>query len=70
LRLDRISGRIASAIVLASLIIGSSIIVLSNTPPKWHEMPIVGLAGLFIAAVMGSWLLTSFLRNGRRRNTD
>ena len=60
LRLDLISGRIASAIVLASLIIGSSIIVLSNTPPKWHEMPVIGLAGLFIAALMGLWLLTSF----------
>jgi len=64
-RLDLISGRIASAIVLASLIIGSAIIVLSNTPPKWHEMPIIGLAGLSIAAVMGFWLLTSFFRRGR-----
>jgi ubiquinone biosynthesis protein len=69
-RLDLISGRIASAIVLASLIIGSSIIVLSNTPPKWHEMPIIGLAGLFIAAVMGLWLLTSFFRRGRRTKDD
>ena len=64
-RLDRISGRIASAIVLASLIIGSSIIVLSNAPPKWHEMPIIGLAGLFIAAVMGLRLLTSSFHRGR-----
>jgi len=69
-RLDLISGRIASAIVLASLIIGSSIIVLSNTPPKWHDMPIIGLAGLLIAAVMGSWLLTSFFRRGGRSTND
>ena len=69
-RLDLISGRIASAIVLSSLIIGSSIIVLSNTPPKWHEMPIIGLAGLFIAAVMGFWLLTSFFRRGMRSKDD
>ena len=69
-RLDLISGRISSAIVLASLIIGSSIIVLSKTPPKWHEMPIIGLAGLLGAAVMGSWLLTSSLRSGRRTKTD
>jgi len=64
-RMDLISGRIASAIVLSSLIIGSSIIVLSNTPPKWHEMPVIGLAGLFIAAVMGLWLLTSFFHRRR-----
>jgi len=64
-RLDLISGRIASAIVLSSLIIGSSIIVLSNTPPKWHEMPVIGVAGLLIAAAMGLWLLTSFFHRGR-----
>jgi ubiquinone biosynthesis protein len=66
-RLDLISGRIASAIVLASLIIGSSIIVLSNTPPKWHDVPIIGLAGFLIAAVMGFWLLTSMPRKRKRQ---
>ena len=65
-RLDLISDRIASAIVLASLIIGSSIIILSKTPPKWHDMPVIGLVGFLIAAIMGFWLLTSILRNGRR----
>jgi len=65
-RLDLISDRIASAIVLASLIIGSSIIILSKTPPKWHDMPVIGLAGFLIAAIMGFRLLTSILRNGRR----
>lgn len=31
---DRISNRIAFAIVLASLVIGSSLIVLADIPPK------------------------------------
>ena len=65
-RVDFISGRIASAIVLASLIIGSSIIVLSKTPPKWHDMPIIGLVGFLIAAVMGFWLLTSMPQKRKR----
>jgi ubiquinone biosynthesis protein len=69
-RLDLISDRIASAIVLASLIVGSSIIILSRTPPRWHDMPVIGLAGFLIAAVMGFWLLTSILRRGRRRKND
>jgi len=66
LRLDLISDRIASAIVLASLIVGSSIIILSRTPPKWHDMPVIGLAGFVAAAVLGFWLLTSIFRRGRR----
>ena len=63
--LDRISNRIAFAIVLASLIIGSSLIVLSDLPPKWFEIPIVGLAGFVVAGIMGFWLLVSILRRGR-----
>jgi ubiquinone biosynthesis protein len=64
-RLDLISNRIASAIVLASLIVGSSIIILSKTPPRWHDMPVIGIAGFLIAAVLGFWLLASILRSGR-----
>jgi ubiquinone biosynthesis protein len=61
---DRVSNRIAFAIILAALIIGSSLIVLSGVPPRWHEIPIIGLAGFVIAAVMGFWLLISIIRRG------
>jgi len=63
--LDRISNRIAFAIVLASLVIGSSLVVLSGIPPRWHEIPVIGLAGFLIAALMGFWLLISILRGGK-----
>ncbi|MBW1996353.1 MAG: AarF/ABC1/UbiB kinase family protein [Deltaproteobacteria bacterium] len=62
---DRISNRLAFAIVLASLIIGSSLIVLSDIPPKWHGIPLIGLIGFLIAGVMGFWLLVTILRRGR-----
>ncbi len=62
---DRISNRLAFAIVLAALIIGSALIVLSGIPPKWHEIPVIGLAGFMFAGVMGFWLLVSILRRGR-----
>lgn len=62
---DRTSNRIAFAIVLAALIIGSSLIVLSGIPPQWHQIPVIGLAGFLVAGVMGFWLLLSILRRGR-----
>ncbi|MEA3465542.1 MAG: AarF/ABC1/UbiB kinase family protein [Thermodesulfobacteriota bacterium] len=62
---DRISNRLSFAIVLASLIIGSSLIVLSGIPPQWHEIPIIGLAGFLFAGCMGVWLLISIIRSGR-----
>ncbi len=62
---DRTSNRIAFAIVLAALIIGSSLITLSGIPPKWHDIPIIGLAGFVVAGFMGFWLLISIVRRGR-----
>jgi len=63
--LDRTSNRVAFAIVLASILIGSSLIVFSGIPPKWGEIPVIGLAGYIISGVMGIWLLISILRRGK-----
>jgi ubiquinone biosynthesis protein len=63
--LDRVSNRIAFAIVLASLIIGSSLIVLAGIPPKWYNIPIIGLLGFMVAGIMGFWLLLSIIRHGK-----
>ncbi len=62
---DRISNRLSFAIVLASLIIGSALIVLSDIPPKWYGIPVIGLSGFLLAGVMGFWLLVSIMRRGR-----
>ncbi len=62
---DRIASRITFAIVLAALIIGSSLMVLSNIPPRWFDIPLVGLIGFLIAGLMGFRLLWSILRRGR-----
>ncbi|MEJ2724270.1 MAG: AarF/ABC1/UbiB kinase family protein [Deltaproteobacteria bacterium] len=63
--LDRISNRLAFAVVIAALIIGSSLIIHADIPPKWHDIPLIGLAGYVVAGVMGFWLLVSILRRGR-----
>ena len=63
--LDRVSNRIAFAIVLAALIVGSSLIVLSDIPPHWHDIPVIGLLGFLVAGIMGFWLLLSISRHGR-----
>ncbi len=46
--LDQTSNRTVFAIVLASLVIGSALIVLSSVPPKWHEIPIIGIIGFLV----------------------
>jgi len=62
---DRISNRVVYGIVLSSLMIGSSLIVLSGIPPKWHEIPIIGIIGFLAAGAMGFWLLISILKHGK-----
>ena len=63
--LDQVSNRISFAIVLASLVMGSSLIVLAEIPPLWHEIPVIGIIGFLGAGMMGFWLLFSILRHGQ-----
>ena len=62
---DKISNRIAFAIVLASIIVGSSLIVLSKIPPLWNDIPVIGVIGFIAAGILGFWLLISILRHGK-----
>ncbi len=62
---EQISNRITFAIVLASITIGSSLIVHSKIPPLWHDIPIIGLIGFLAATVLGFGLLISIFRHGK-----
>ena len=59
---SRTTNRIVFAIVLAALIIGSSLVVLAGIPPKWHDIPLVGIVGFVLAGVIGFSLIISMLR--------
>ncbi len=62
---ERMINRLVFAFVLASLIIGSSLVVLSGIPPKFYGIPLLGVAGFSGAALVGLWLLVSILRMGK-----
>ncbi len=62
---DKASYRMSFALVLASLVIGSSIVIHADIPPKWHDLPVLGLVGFVGAALVGFWLLYDFLKNRR-----
>ena len=63
--LERVSNRLAFALVLSALVVASSIIIHARIPPEWHGVPLIGLAGYIFAGVMGAWLLVSILRHGK-----
>jgi ubiquinone biosynthesis protein len=62
---DQISNRLVFAIVLAALIVSSSLIVLSGIPPLWNGIPMIGIVGFLVSGIMGFGLLISILRHGK-----
>lgn len=63
--LDRSSNRLSFAVVIAALIIGSSLIFQTGVGPTLFGYPVVGLAGFLLASILGVWLLIGILRAGR-----
>jgi len=53
--------------IIAALLLASSILVQAGIGPLIRGHPVPGLAGFFIAAVMGLWLLIGIIRSGRLR---
>jgi ubiquinone biosynthesis protein len=62
---DQISNRISFSIIIAALIIGSALIVISETPPLFYGISLIGIILFSGAAIMGIWLLIAILRKGR-----
>jgi len=62
---DQISNRLSFSIVIAALIVGSALIVISKTPPLFYGISLIGIIGFLAAALMGIWLLGAILRSGR-----
>lgn len=63
--LDRVSNRIAFAIMTGAMIIGSSLIVHSKIPPFYKDIPVLGLIGFLLSIVFALWLVISIIRRGK-----
>jgi ubiquinone biosynthesis protein len=63
--LDRSSNRVAFAVVIGSLIVGSSLVMQIDKGPMVLGFPLLGLLGYSIAGVLGLWLAVGILRSGR-----
>ncbi len=63
--LDRASNRLSFAVVIAALIVGSSLVLQRAAGPQLFGLPVLGLAGFIAAAVLGLWLAVGILRSGR-----
>lgn len=60
--LDRSSSRLSIAMIIASLIIGSSILTFSRTSDGLSHMPVVGTIGFSLAGILGFYIVWSVIR--------
>ncbi|BCD61669.1 ubiquinone biosynthesis protein [Nitratiruptor sp. YY08-26] len=63
--IEKSANRLSLAIVVSSILIGSALLLVANTPPLIYGIPIFGLAGFLIAVVMGGVLIYSIYKKGR-----
>ncbi len=63
--LDRLGNRVSLSLIIASLVIGSSLIIISDKGPTLLGYPAFGIIGYSLAGIIGIWLLVSILRSGR-----
>jgi ubiquinone biosynthesis protein len=63
--LDRSSNRVSFAVIIGSLIVGSSLVMQIDKGPMLFGFPVLGLLGYSIAGMLGLWLAVGILRSGR-----
>jgi ubiquinone biosynthesis protein len=69
-QIDRAANRLSGALVIAALIIGSSIVMTVGGGPTLFGLPAFGLAGFVSAVAGGIWLLRAIRRAERARRED
>lgn len=62
---DKSINRLSSSLIIAALIVGSSIIMQTDKGPKIFEFPIFAFMGYTIAGFIGLWWVIAIIRSGR-----
>ena len=63
--IDKSSNRLAFSIITAAIIVASSIIIHAAQGPMLFGLPVFGLIGYVIAALLGLWVLIGIMRSGQ-----
>lgn len=63
--MDIMSNRLSFSMIIAALIVGSSLIIQTRMSPSLFGVPLLGIIGFFIAGFLGIGLLISIIRSGK-----
>lgn len=59
------SNRLAFGLIVSSIVVGSALLLSAHAGPHWEQLPILGIAGFAIAAVLGIVWAVLALRAGK-----
>ncbi len=63
--LDKSTNRLSYSLILAAIIIGSSLIMQTDKGPYFMGFPVIGVLGFLISGVLGLGLVIMILRSGK-----
>ncbi|VVB94833.1 protein kinase UbiB [uncultured archaeon] len=63
--LDIASNRLSFSMIIAALIVGSSLIIQTRMQPSLFGVPFLGIFGFLLAGILGLGLLVSIIRSGK-----
>ncbi len=63
--MDRSANRLSFSMIIASLVVGSSLIIQLDKGPRLWDLPVFGVIGFTMAGLLGLWLVFSILRSGK-----
>ena len=63
--MEKSSNRLSFSLIIASLIIGSSLIMQTGIEPTFFGFPVIGIIGYSLAGLLGIYLAFSILRSGK-----
>lgn len=63
--IDKASNRLSFSLIIAAIIVGSSIIMQTQTGLLFLGYPLIGVFGYLVAGFLGLWLVWAIIRSGR-----
>lgn len=61
--LDDLKNQLSISLIVAALLIGSSIAILADKGPKVWDVSAIGFIGFVFSAILGGYLIIKYIRN-------
>jgi ubiquinone biosynthesis protein len=59
------ASRLTVAIIVGAIVIGSSLVISAGIGPRLFDLPILGLGGYVVSALLGLWIVFNIVRSHR-----